>query len=164
MKPRDKVPKSVAKNAKRMAHQHWRSKAAQVSAHLLKEIHEGRWSEWLPSERKLCKLCHVGRNTMRTALAKLSKLKVVERRHGIGTRIIPRGKSAPSGNGSAARTPPCLHHDLLLLCVTEDIPTGYGVCKAIIAAEKAETGRRVANRGRLVPVRAPRGMRYLIRL
>lgn len=74
----------------------------QLSDIIQENIRAGRWTEWLPEERELARLLHVGRSTLRAALAALRKQGILETHHGLGTRVarklaahssLPRNKS-----------------------------------------------------------------------
>jgi DNA-binding LacI/PurR family transcriptional regulator len=65
--------------------------ASQVARYLRARIADGTWSQWMPAERELAERLRVSRGTVRAALAELQKERLIETRHGIGTR--PRGGS-----------------------------------------------------------------------
>lgn len=64
------------------------SLVAQTAGFLQAQIERGEWREWLPSERALCELLQVSRNTLRAALGQLQKQGVVRPVHGSGNRIV----------------------------------------------------------------------------
>jgi len=68
---------------------------------LLQEINEGRYppGSMLPGETELAKQHGLARGTVRAALATLEKEGLVDRRRGLGTRVL--GVSVPSGFGQA---------------------------------------------------------------
>jgi len=68
--------------------------AEDVASIILKEIEQGRWLDWLPSERRLLRSLSVSRLTLRQALRRLSSsgaVQVVPRR---GYRILPARSGA----------------------------------------------------------------------
>jgi LacI family transcriptional regulator len=72
------------------------SLVAQTAGFLRGRIEAGAWRGWLPSERSLCELLQVSRNTLRAALAQLRQEGRIESVHGSGNRILPRkGAAAP---------------------------------------------------------------------
>jgi len=73
---------------------------AQTAAFLHLKIENGEWSEWLPSERALCELLQVSRNTLRAALAQLQKEGRVQSRHGSGNQIIGAFPTYPRASSS----------------------------------------------------------------
>lgn len=83
------------------------SLVAQTAAFLQAQIERGEWREWLPSERALCELLQVSRNTLRAALAQLQKHGVVRPEHGAGNRIVGsvRTKPRPAVQDVALLTP-----------------------------------------------------------
>lgn len=62
----------------------------QTAAIIRREIHEGTWSENLPSERTLTGLFRVSRPTVRNALRMLADERLIEIRHGHSVRILSR--------------------------------------------------------------------------
>lgn len=59
------------------------------------QIEKGEWREWLPSERSLCQLLQVSRNTLRAALAQMAADGSIRAVHGAGNQILlPPGKRA----------------------------------------------------------------------
>jgi len=64
------------------------SLVAQTATFLHARIESGEWNEWLPSERALCELLQVSRNTLRAALGQLQKDGRVQALHGSGNQII----------------------------------------------------------------------------
>jgi LacI family transcriptional regulator len=66
-----------------------RSLVAQTVVFLSDRIESGEWRGWLPSERALCELLQVSRNTLRAALAELKANARIEAKHGAGNKIIP---------------------------------------------------------------------------
>ncbi|MES2694421.1 MAG: substrate-binding domain-containing protein [Verrucomicrobiota bacterium] len=65
---------------------------AQTAGFLRAQIDGGEWRDWLPSERSLCDLLQVSRNTLRAALAQLQKEGRIRAVHGAGNQIIGGGK------------------------------------------------------------------------
>lgn len=66
------------------------SLSAQAAAAIRKSIDEGIWTEFIPSERRLCELFQVSRPTIRTALHLLAKQGLLEIRQGRRNRLIDR--------------------------------------------------------------------------
>jgi DNA-binding LacI/PurR family transcriptional regulator len=64
------------------------SLVAQTAGFLQAQIERGEWREWLPSERALCELMQVSRNTLRAALGQMRKQGVVRPVHGSGNQIV----------------------------------------------------------------------------
>ncbi|MBI4621891.1 MAG: GntR family transcriptional regulator [Verrucomicrobia bacterium] len=62
--------------------------SAQAAASIRKAIGQGRWSEYLPSERQLCEHFQVSRPTIRTALQVLAREDLIEIRHGRRNRLL----------------------------------------------------------------------------
>lgn len=56
------------------------------------EIEQGNWSEWLPSERALCKKYQVSRNTLRAALERMKRDRIIRAMHGSGNQILAQPK------------------------------------------------------------------------
>lgn len=84
------------------------SLVAQTVAFLNAQIDGGAWHEWLPSERSLCELLQVSRNTLRAALAQLRKDGRVRPVHGAGNQILrgPGSENArPRSQDVALLTP-----------------------------------------------------------
>lgn len=75
-------------------------KRLSLSAHaadaLRKAIADNVWSDFLPSERRLCDLLKVSRPTVRTALNALAQERVIEVRHGRRNRLLARSKTSPA--------------------------------------------------------------------
>ena len=67
----------------------------QTVAFLNAQIDRGEWRGWLPSERSLCELLQVSRNTLRSALAQLKKEGRIRPRHGAGNEIYVRPGARP---------------------------------------------------------------------
>jgi DNA-binding LacI/PurR family transcriptional regulator len=67
------------------------SLVTQTAAFLEAKIDQGEYREWLPSERSLCELLQVSRNTLRSALEQLSKEGLVRAVHGTGNQILRTG-------------------------------------------------------------------------
>lgn len=76
------------------------SLVAQTVAFLHTQIDRGEWREWLPSERALCELLQVSRNTLRAALVQLQTEKRIRPMHGAGNQILRRASSAPKRTAS----------------------------------------------------------------
>jgi LacI family transcriptional regulator len=73
---------------------------AQTAAILKEEIQAGRWCEWMPGEHELSRQLHVGRVTLRAALAQLQREGWVRSRQGKRRQIIARrGRAAPVASG-----------------------------------------------------------------
>lgn len=81
------------------------SLVAQSAAFLNRQIEQGVWGEWLPSERSLCELLQVSRNTLRAALVQLKQEGGIKSVHGAGNRIL-------AGPGRRSRLK---SHDVALL-------------------------------------------------
>jgi len=66
-----------------------RSVGDMVYRQLMDRISSGEWRDGdkIPSENELCESMHVGRNTVRQAIQKLSALGIVEARQGEGTFV-----------------------------------------------------------------------------
>ena len=64
------------------------SLVAQTASFLHAQIESSAWREWLPSERALCELLQISRNTLRAALVQLQKEGVIQPVHGSGNQII----------------------------------------------------------------------------
>src|SRR5262245_2026276 len=82
------------------------SLVAQTVAFLNAQIENGEWRDWLPSERSLCELLQVSRNTLRAALAQMKNEGRVRPVHGAGNQIL-----APQAPGPARKR----SHDVALL-------------------------------------------------
>ena len=87
------VPDSLATESRRM------TGAAGLAAVLRREIVDGvlRFRDALPSERRLSELHGVSRGTVREALGRLEREKLVETRRGSGTYVIHGEDPAPRG-------------------------------------------------------------------
>jgi DNA-binding LacI/PurR family transcriptional regulator len=72
------------------------SLVAQSAAFLNRQIEQGVWGEWLPSERSLCDLLQVSRNTLRAALVQLKQEGRIASVHGAGNRILATRGRRPS--------------------------------------------------------------------
>ena len=84
------------------------SLVAQTAAFLRARIGAGQWQEWLPSERSLCGLLQVSRNTLRAALGQLREEGRIEPRHGEGNRILAAAaevRPRPAGQDVGMLTP-----------------------------------------------------------
>lgn len=68
------------------------SLVAQTAGFLRAQIEAGEWSDWLPSERSLCDLLQVSRNTLRAALAQLHEEGRIKPVHGAGNQILGGAK------------------------------------------------------------------------
>lgn len=68
------------------------SLSSQVAGSIRKGISEGSWSQYLPSERRLCELFQVSRPTIRTALQLLAKDELISIRQGRRNQIMTRGR------------------------------------------------------------------------
>ena len=77
------------------------SLVAQTVSFLNAQIENGEWRDWLPSERSLCELLQVSRNTLRAALVQLQKQERVRAVHGAGNQILVR----PGVTGTKRRAP-----------------------------------------------------------
>ncbi|WP_414664321.1 substrate-binding domain-containing protein [Horticoccus sp. 23ND18S-11] len=64
------------------------SLVAQTVAFLHAQIEGGAWQGWLPSERSLCELLQVSRNTLRAALAQMKQEGRIRPVHGAGNEIL----------------------------------------------------------------------------
>lgn len=82
------------------------SLVAQTAGFLRARIDDGAWREWLPSERSLCELLQVSRNTLRAALLQLRKEERIRPVHGAGNQIL-QAKAKPRPRAAA--------HDVALL-------------------------------------------------
>ncbi len=69
------------------------SLVSQTADILQSEILRGTWRDWLPAERALCEKLQISRNTLRSALRKLKRDRVIVAQHGAGNRILGRPKS-----------------------------------------------------------------------
>ncbi len=65
------------------------SLVAQTVSFLNAQIDAGAWRDWLPSERSLCELLQVSRNTLRAALAQMRTNGRIRPVHGAGNQILP---------------------------------------------------------------------------
>ncbi|HEU5081239.1 MAG TPA: LacI family DNA-binding transcriptional regulator [Opitutaceae bacterium] len=72
--------------------QRFNSLPNQVAGLLRDEIDRGAWTEWLPGERALTSTLQVSRKTLRKALVQLRGEGLISSEHGLGNRIVPRGK------------------------------------------------------------------------
>lgn len=70
------------------------SLVAQTATFLRTRIDGGQWRDWLPSERSLCGLLQVSRNTLRAALARLRQEGRIKAEHGAGNRILTQPGAA----------------------------------------------------------------------
>lgn len=66
------------------------SLVAQTVAFLNARIDGGEWRDWLPSERSLCELLQVSRNTLRAALAQMKTEGRIRPVHGAGNQILAK--------------------------------------------------------------------------
>src|SRR5690606_27913265 len=66
------------------------SLSAQAAAAIRKAIDEGAWTEFIPSERRLCEMFQVSRPTIRTALHLLAKQGLLEIHQGKRIRLVGR--------------------------------------------------------------------------
>lgn len=73
---------------------------------LREEIGKGTWTTWLPSERTLCSMLQVSRNTLRAGLAQMKREGVIRSVHGAGNQIVA---------GAPARLPHLRSQDVALL-------------------------------------------------
>lgn len=64
------------------------SLVAQTAGFLRAQIEAGEWTGWLPSERSLCDLLQVSRNTLRAALGQLHEEGRIKPVHGAGNQIL----------------------------------------------------------------------------
>ena len=72
---------------------------AQTAAILKEEIQAGRWCKWMPGEHDLCQQLHVGRVTLRAALAQLQSDGWVRSSQGRRRQIIARhGRLTPAAS------------------------------------------------------------------
>lgn len=72
------------------------------------EIVRGAWNKWLPSERALCKKYQISRNTLRAALERLKRERLICAFHGAGNQImVPPGEGVckPSTSDVAVLSP-----------------------------------------------------------
>jgi DNA-binding LacI/PurR family transcriptional regulator/DNA-binding transcriptional regulator YhcF (GntR family) len=67
---------------------------AQSAAFLRGQIDRGVWQEWLPSERSLCEMLQVSRNTLRAALTQLQADGMIRPVHGSGNEIVVSRKAS----------------------------------------------------------------------
>ena len=84
------------------------SLVAQTVAILNAQMEGGEWRDWLPSERSLCELLQVSRNTLRAALEQLRKQGRVRPVHGAGNQILitpGRRTAKPRATDVALLTP-----------------------------------------------------------
>lgn len=84
------------------------SLVAQTVAFLNAQIENGEWRDWLPSERSLCELLQVSRNTLRAALAQMKKEGRIRPVHGAGNQILAPSATAatrPRSQDVALLTP-----------------------------------------------------------
>ncbi len=84
------------------------SLVAQTVAFLNTQIENGTWREWLPSERSLCELLQVSRNTLRAALAQMKKEGRIKPVHGAGNQILAlasHGATRPRSQDVALLSP-----------------------------------------------------------
>ncbi len=84
------------------------SLVAQTVAFLNAQIEAAAWRDWLPSERSLCELLQVSRNTLRAALAQMQKDGRIRPVHGAGNQIIagvPAKAVRPRAQDVALLTP-----------------------------------------------------------
>jgi DNA-binding LacI/PurR family transcriptional regulator len=58
-----------------------------------RSILEATWTEFLPSERRLCEMLHVSRPTVRAALHQLAKERLIEIRQGRRNRVLVGSRS-----------------------------------------------------------------------
>ncbi len=77
------------------------SLVAQTVAFLNTQIEAAVWRDWLPSERSLCELLQVSRNTLRAALAQMRQEGRIKSVHGAGNQIV--GGAPPSTTRPRAR-------------------------------------------------------------
>ncbi len=68
------------------------SLVAQTVAFLNAQIDKGEWREWLPSERSLCDLLQVSRNTLRAALGQMKEEGRIRPVHGSGNQIVAQSR------------------------------------------------------------------------
>lgn len=87
------------------------SLVAQTAAFLKTQLAAGEWRDWLPSERVLCELLQVSRNTLRAALGQLQAEGFIESVHGSGNRIV----------ASAAPRPPAVRAGDVALLTPEPV-------------------------------------------
>ncbi len=80
------------------------SLVAQTMGFLNFQIENGEWRDWLPSERALCRLLQVSRNTLRAALVQLAADGVIRPMHGAGHQILvlPGKRAAGPQTGHVA--------------------------------------------------------------
>ncbi|MBL9216028.1 MAG: substrate-binding domain-containing protein [Opitutaceae bacterium] len=71
----------------------------QTAAGIRQAIEQGTWSDYLPSERRLCELFQVSRPTIRGALRALAKAGYVDIGHGRRTRLLARHRRQEDGQG-----------------------------------------------------------------
>ncbi len=84
------------------------SLVAQTVAFLNAQIDAVVWRDWLPSERSLCELLQVSRNTLRAALAQMRQDGRIRPVHGAGNQILggPRPKISPPRSQDVALLTP----------------------------------------------------------
>jgi LacI family transcriptional regulator len=76
------------------------SLVAQTVAFLILQIEAGEWRDWLPSERSLCELLQVSRNTLRAALAQMKHEGRIRAAHGAGNQILGVKPAGPTRSKS----------------------------------------------------------------
>ncbi len=89
------------------------SLVAQTAQALRHEIGIGTWPEWLPSERSLCAMFQVSRNTLRAALAELQHEGLVRTEHGAGNRVLrasAKKRTTPESRDVGLLSPEPLEH------------------------------------------------------
>lgn len=69
------------------------SLSVQAADSIHKAIADGTWTEYLPSERRLCELFQISRPTIRTALRLLAKDGLIEIRQGRRNRLLSASRS-----------------------------------------------------------------------
>ncbi len=72
------------------------SLSAQAANTLRQAIAEGKWKEYLPSERRLCEMFQVSRPTIRTALHLLAKDGLIAIHQGRRNRLLTTARRAPA--------------------------------------------------------------------
>jgi DNA-binding FadR family transcriptional regulator len=75
------------------------SLAAQATDALRQAIISGNWSDFLPSERRLCELLQVSRPTIRKALSQLAQDGVIAIHQGRRNRLLGAPPRSDSGTG-----------------------------------------------------------------